>query len=97
MSANREQVSGAASALTAFDDEWPRFQSLRNLEEHILGPGSDQPPYGIWYFGDAVADLGPGGSVEFLFRVQETQQSVRTLAAALENVLSSDLALIVGG
>ena len=68
MSATRGQVLGAASALAAFDDEWPRFKELRNLEEHITGPGSEQPPFGIWYFGDAVADLGPSGSVQFVSR-----------------------------
>ena len=92
--ADRAKVSDAAIALNVFDAAWPRFKTLRNNEEHITGPSKDQPPYGIYYFTDVVADLGPGGSVEFIVRVEETQQSVRTLVSSLESALSSELALL---
>jgi hypothetical protein len=97
MAADRGKVSGAQAALNAFDSRWPRFQTLRNVEEHITGPSKSQASYGVWYFSHAVADLGPGGSVEFLVRVEETQVSVRSLAVELENLLSSALGVPAGG
>jgi hypothetical protein len=97
IAADRGKVSGAQAALNAFDSRWPRFQTLRNVEEHITGPSKSQAPYGVWYFSHAVADLGPGGSVEFLVRVEETQVSVRSLAVDLENLLSSALGVPAGG
>jgi hypothetical protein len=97
MSADRGQVVEAGQALEMFDKEWPRFKGLRNLEEHITGPGTDQAPYGIWHFADLVAELASSGSVEYVVRVEETQQSVRTLATALEDALASAVTLIPGG
>lgn len=97
MAANRGRVSAARSVLGVFDAEWPRFKILRDLEEHSTGPSFSEPPYGIWYFSDAVADLGPGGSVEFIVRVEQTQESVCRLATALENALDSALAQLPDG
>ena len=97
MAADRGKVSGAQAAVSAFDSRWPRFQTLRNVEEHITGPSKSQAPYGVWYFPHAVADLGPGGSVDFLVRVEETQVCVRSLAMELENLLSSALGVPAGG
>lgn len=93
MAADRAQVPDARSGLQAFDTQWPRFKELRDLEEHTTGIGSAQTPYGIWYFSGVVADLRPDGSVEFIVRAQETQESVRKLAAATEEALSTALAL----
>ena|SRR5687767_10576501 len=97
MVADRGKVSGAQAALDAFDSRWPRFQTLRNVEEHITGPSKSQASYGVWYFSHAVADLGPGGSVDYLERVEDTQVSVRSLAEELENLLSSALGVPTGG
>ena len=97
MAADRGKVSGAQAAVSAFDSRWPRFQTLRNVEEHITGPSKSQAPYGVWYFSHAVADLRPGGSVDYLVRIEDTQVSVGSLAEELENLLFSVLGVPAGG
>lgn len=91
LSADRAGLSGARAALERFDAAWPRFRELRNLEEHSLGPGAEEAPYGIWYFSDQVTELGPGGSVRSLVRVRETLESARRLASDLDSLLSTAL------
>ncbi len=88
MAADRSRVSGAREALVDFDTVWPRFEELRNLEEHITGPSSKEPPHSIWYFRDLVAEWEPGLAVSYLIRVNETQEPVRKLVTALEHGLA---------
>ncbi len=91
MAADRGRIPDARKALKDFDTAWPRFEELRNLEEHTTGPSGKEPPYGIWYFRDLVAEWGPGGSASYLIRLNETQESVRKLAEALEHALERNL------
>ena len=90
--ADRANLPNARALLTQFDNQWPRFRELRDKEEHSTGPGADEAPYGIWYFSDVVAELGRGGSVSFLVRVDDTQESARHLARGIDELLTTELA-----
>ena len=83
-------LDDAAVLLQEFDKQWPRFKELRHQQEHIKDL-SDEPPYGIWYFKDVVAELGIGGDVNYLVRVDEMQVSVRALANGLEALIAREL------
>jgi hypothetical protein len=65
-------TGGTFAALDEFNARWPKFRELRNLEEHIRGPSLDAPA-GFTYFGDFVGDLLPGGTVDYVIDVRDTE------------------------
>lgn len=85
---DRLQIEEARQALDEFDGRWPRLKELRNSEEHVTGPSLDAPPTGIWYFGNSVADLRAGGSVEYIIRIEDAKPSVNKLHEALRRLLT---------
>jgi hypothetical protein len=89
MAHKRLGIEGARQLLTEFDERWPRFRELRNQEEHILGPSGGYPS-GIWYFGDVVADLQPGGGVEYIVSVRDMEPGVHRLYESLRDLLDAE-------
>lgn len=87
MAHKRLDIEDARELLREFDERWPRFRELRNEEEHILGP-SGHVPAGIWYFGDLVADLQPGG-VEYIVSVRDMEPWVDKLYNSLCDLLTA--------
>lgn len=94
----RLKIEGAKEALEKFDGRWPRLKDLRNHEEHVLGPTQSTASLpGVYYFGPFVADLGPGGTVEYLVDarymdsdVGELYESIHALLVLAEQKASSE-------
>jgi hypothetical protein len=56
-----------AEALAAFDERWSKLKALRDVQEHSYSHHDpDHGFFGVTYFGEFVANLLPGGKVEYL-------------------------------
>ncbi len=89
MARDRLKIEEARQALDKLDRQWPRLKELRDSEEHILGPALDAPA-GINYFDEFVADLQPGGGVEYLAHARHMGTAINELHAALHKSLDAD-------
>jgi hypothetical protein len=88
---DRLHVETIRPAIEAFDTRWPRFKELRNLEEHVLGPSSQQS-FGIFYFRGSVVDLQAYGKAEYIVAVERMEGSVDELYNAIRDALETKTA-----
>jgi Arc/MetJ-type ribon-helix-helix transcriptional regulator len=70
----------AQEALRCFDTSWPRFEELRNNEEHF----NRVPDW--YYFADAVVDFQPP-SKQYLVSAEHTQEALLQLAESLDRAI----------
>lgn len=75
-------------ALKSFEERWPRFKELRNVQEHMTGPSGDYP-LGILYFDHAATNLKTG-SVEYVVHIHDMEHSVEMLYSAICDALGPE-------
>ena len=75
MTRDQLRIKDVGQALDKLDRQWPRLKELRDSKEHILGPTMNAPA-GTHYLGESVADLQPGGGVEYLVHVEHMEMAI---------------------
>ena len=88
--AMKSEYPDAVDALAAFDRRWPQLENLRDVQEHILNPNIDleRGLFGVTYFGEFIANLQPGGKVEYLIDTRDHEPALKDFYDAILNVLS---------
>ena len=74
-------------AVERFNEAWPRLDEVRDVAEHVSGPGT-AAPLGNWYMRLDIFEGHPDGRPETLVHVEDMQPAIDDLYASICAYLS---------